>query len=80
MELKEERVKRWLVHFGLLKNEKAWKHSHVSGHGSGDQIKRIIEGVDAKSLIPIHTEHEEYHKKWHDNVTEVEPGGSIALN
>lgn len=43
MELKEERVKRWLMHLGLLADEDAWTHSHVSGHGSGDQIKRIIE-------------------------------------
>ncbi|WP_415280817.1 MBL fold metallo-hydrolase [Candidatus Nitrososphaera sp. FF02] len=79
MELKEERVKRWLVHFGLLKNEKAWKHSHVSGHGSGDQIKHVIEGSNAKTLIPIHTEHEEYHKKWHNNVVETAFGGSLSI-
>jgi ribonuclease J len=36
MELKEERVKRWLSHFNLISSEKDWNHSHVSGHGSGD--------------------------------------------
>jgi mRNA degradation ribonuclease J1/J2 len=43
----------------------------VSGHGSGDQIRKVIEGSKSKTLIPIHTEHEEYHKKWHSNVKEV---------
>jgi mRNA degradation ribonuclease J1/J2 len=38
---------------------------HVSGHGSGDQIKKIIEESNSKMLVPVHTEHEEYHKKWH---------------
>jgi ribonuclease J len=80
MELKEEKVKRWLAHFGLISSEKDWNHSHVSGHGSGDQIKRVIDGTKAKSLIPIHTEHEEYHMKWHRNVISVEANGSLALN
>lgn len=71
MAFKEERVKRWLVHFGLLFSEDDWERSHVSGHGSGDQIRRVIEGSNAKTLIPIHTEHEEYHKKWHGDVKQV---------
>lgn len=79
MEFKEERVKRWLAHFGLLSREKDWNHSHVSGHGSGDQIKKTIEGANAKTVVPIHTEHEEYHKKWHRNVREVTMNGSIEL-
>ncbi len=79
MELDQRRVKRWLLHFGLLNKESEWNQIHVSGHGSGDQIKRVIEGSLAKKLVPIHTEHEEYHKKWHDNVMQVEGTGSIEL-
>ncbi len=79
MELKEERVKRWIAHFGLIASEKDWSHIHVSGHGSGDQLKKVIEGAKAKSLVPIHTEHEEYHKKWHNQVIEVEVNKSIEL-
>jgi mRNA degradation ribonuclease J1/J2 len=71
MELKEERVKRWIIHFNLISREDQWTHSHVSGHGSGDQIKKVIDGSKSKTLIPIHTEHEEYHKKWHPRVKEV---------
>lgn len=79
MELKEERVKRWLAHFNLISSEKDWNHSHVSGHGSGDQIRKIIQYSEAKKLVPIHTEHEEYHKKWHSNVIEVSEYASISL-
>jgi ribonuclease J len=71
MELDQLRVKRWLIHFGLLKKNEEWTHIHVSGHGSGDQIRKMIEGSKPKTLIPIHTEHEEYHKKWHPKVKEV---------
>jgi ribonuclease J len=79
MELDQRRVKRWLVHFGLLRKEDAWHHIHVSGHGSGDQIKKIVDGSKAKCLVPVHTEHEEFHKKWHNNMKEVQLNDSISL-
>lgn len=79
MKLDQERVKRWLLHFSLIKNEEHWNHIHVSGHGSGDQIKRIIEGSNSKLLVPVHTENEEFHKKWHNNVMEVLLNDSINL-
>jgi len=79
MKLDQDRVKRWLIHFGLIKNESEWNHIHVSGHGSGDQIKKIIEESNSKKLIPIHTEHEEFHRKWHPQVEEVMLNDSIYL-
>ena len=79
MKLDQERVKRWLIHFRLIKNESEWNHIHVSGHGSGDQIKKIIEGSKSKSLVPIHTEHEEFHRKWHPQVKQVQLNDSIYL-
>jgi len=63
MELKEEQVKNWFIHFGVLKKDENWHQIHVSGHGDGTQIKRVIESSNSKKLIPIHTQHEEYHKK-----------------
>ena len=82
MELDIERIKNWYRHFGLISSEKEWHQIHVSGHGSGDQIKRVIEGSNAKVLIPIHTstskddsgriiDNEDYHRKWHPNVHSV---------
>ena len=55
MELNIERIRNWYRHFGLISKEKDWHQIHVSGHGSGDQIKRVIDGSNAKLLIPIHT-------------------------
>lgn len=79
MELKEEQIKNWFVHFGVLKKDQDWHQIHVSGHGDGTQIKHVIEGSNVKKLIPIHTLHEEYHKKWHKNVQSVNQHDSISM-
>jgi ribonuclease J len=59
--LDQERVKRWLVYFGLVKEEFDWYHIHVSGHGSRDQLQHIVKNSNTRKLIPIHTENEEYY-------------------
>jgi ribonuclease J len=79
MELKEDQVKNWFVHFGVLKREQDWHQIHVSGHGDGEQIKYVVENTRAKSLIPIHTVHDEYHKKWHENVHSVNQHDSVRV-
>jgi len=81
MEFKEKKIKNWFTKFGLISSEKQWHQVHVSGHGDGVQIKQVIDGANAKKLIPIHTDpkNEVYHKKWHDNVTTVNLGDSVTL-
>ena len=79
MEIKEDQVKNWFVHFGVIKKEDNWHQIHVSGHGDGEQIKHVVENTNAKTLIPIHTVHDEYHKKWHMNVKTVNQHGQYYL-
>lgn len=79
MELKEEQIKNWLGHFGLITKERQWHQVHVSGHGDQGQIKKVVKETKSKKLIPIHTEHEEYHKKWHPNVKSVNQSDSVKL-
>lgn len=79
MRLDHARIKRWLVHFGLLKKEENWSVTHVSGHGSRDQIKHVVQETKAKNLVPIHTVHEEYFNKWHDSVLTVELNKTLSL-
>ena len=52
---------------------------HSSSHGDGTQIKRVIDGANAKKLIPIHTQYEEYHQKWHKNVQSVNQHESMSM-
>lgn len=79
MEIKNLQIKNWFIHFGIVKKESDWNSIHVSGHGDGEQIKYIIENSNAKKLIPIHTEKDEYHKKWHTNVNSVSLGSTFSL-
>lgn len=81
MEFKQKRIENWFTRFGLISSEKHWHQIHVSGHGDGEQIKNVIDGANAKKLIPIHTEpgNEEYHKKWHKNVETVNQNDSVRV-
>jgi len=79
MEIKEDQVKNWFVHFGVLKREDDWHQIHVSGHGDGEQIKYVIDNTNAKSIVPIHTVKDEYHKKWHSNVKSVNQHDLVSL-
>ena len=80
MVLQHEVIKNWLQHFGLIGKERDWHQVHVSGHGDGEQIKHVIDGANAKTLIPIHTQHDEYHKKWHSNVHTVSKSDTYELS
>ena len=71
MELKEEQIKNWFERFGVISKERDWHQEHVSGHGDSEQLMRVIDGANAKKLIPIHTTHDEYHQRMHPNVHTV---------
>ena len=77
--LDQIKVKKWLSHFGLLNNVDDWYQVHVSGHGSQDQLKKIVQDSNSKRVIPVHTENEDYYYKWHNNVTTVNIDDSIEL-
>jgi ribonuclease J len=80
MKFDQERIKRWLIHFGLISEDVAWNTVHVSGHGTGDQIKKVIEGANSETIIPIHTEHEELFDTMHSNVRKVRLNEKLEIN
>ena len=79
MEIKEEQIKNWFEHFGIISRERDWHQIHVSGHGDSTQIMHVIDGAQAKKLIPIHTQHDEYHKRMHPSVETVSKDGTYSL-
>lgn len=80
MKFDQERIKRWLIHFGLISNDGAWNTIHVSGHGTGDQIQKVIEGSAPGTLVPIHTEHEDLFDALHSNVRKVRLDEKIDIS
>ena len=62
MEIDEEKMMNWLNKFGVeyLSDEKngkkTFKRAHVSGHISRPELKELIEKINPKTIIPIHTE------------------------
>lgn len=80
MEINHRRVKKWLDHFGIGGGKGGWAtHSHVSGHGTGDQIAKIVKDANPKSVIPIHTEVQRMFKALHKNVRLVRRGSKRTL-
>jgi ribonuclease J len=59
----EERLNNWLDYFRVIKY-----HYHASGHACGPDIRRLVEQVKPKRLMPIHTEHKELFEQFHNNV------------
>jgi len=66
----------WLQHFGL-----GFHQIHASGHCPSKDLARIINRVQPKRLIPVHTEHPELFKKLFNNVDVqiVEKGNPYSL-
>jgi ribonuclease J len=50
-EIDEERTRTWLAKYGLQK-----VHCHCSGHGSGIELANIVNKINPKIIVPIHTE------------------------
>jgi ribonuclease J len=70
MELDLKKVENWLAHFGLY----PYTHIHASGHLNYDEIKDVVQAVQPKVLIPVHTQHAEVFRNFHDNVILPEKG------
>ncbi len=51
-EISEERTRQWMLKFGL-----EVIHSHSSGHASGLELMEVVNEINPKAIIPIHTEH-----------------------
>ncbi|MFA5364308.1 MAG: MBL fold metallo-hydrolase RNA specificity domain-containing protein [Candidatus Bathyarchaeia archaeon] len=60
MELSGKRLLRWLKQFDINASN-GWKpyQIHASGHASGPELQEMIDKIQPKLLIPVHTEHPE---------------------
>jgi ribonuclease J len=74
MELDLKKIENWLTHFGLF----PYTQIHASGHLNYDDIQEVVDAVRPKVLIPVHTQHPEIFKNFHDDV--ILPRVGAALN
>ncbi|HEY6331756.1 MAG TPA: ribonuclease J, partial [Blastocatellia bacterium] len=54
---------------------------HVSGHGSQEDLRILIEAVRPKFLVPIHGEYRQLyrHKEWAESIGVVSPGNIVII-
>ncbi|BAZ96844.1 MBL fold metallo-hydrolase [Dehalococcoides mccartyi] len=72
MELSFRRLMKW-IELCELKLE----YAHTSGHMYQQDIERLVSEIDAKLVIPIHTEHPELFKNWVSEIRVPHTGESI---
>ena len=57
-----------------LKESSNWVYAHTSGHADLPALKKFASAIDAKKLIPIHTEYKEEFEKYFENVAILNDG------
>ncbi|KXB05596.1 hypothetical protein AKJ50_00490 [candidate division MSBL1 archaeon SCGC-AAA382A13] len=69
MELSEKRLINWLRHFNINEgNNHEPLQIHASGHACGPEIQDMIDTIEPKKLIPIHTESPQMFENSHGEV------------
>ncbi|MGZ4908362.1 MAG: MBL fold metallo-hydrolase RNA specificity domain-containing protein [Halobacteriota archaeon] len=75
IELDLKKVENWLTHFGLY----PYTQIHASGHLSYDEIRDVVETVQPKTLIPVHTQCPDVFRNFYDNVVLPQKGIDIQI-
>ena len=74
-EVDEDRIRSWMEIFGLER-----VHVHCSGHASASELVRIVNRINPKRVVPIHTESANTFKVFFaERVTKAEQGRGIEL-
>jgi len=51
-EREETLIRNWVRHVGFR-----YAQLHASGHAPGEEVGQLVEGIAAKKVVPVHTEH-----------------------
>jgi ribonuclease J len=69
MEIDETKMINWLDFFNInydfemKREQKIFVRRHVSGHASKPELKELIERINPKTIIPVHTTNSEFFEK-----------------
>jgi len=75
MMIEKKRADNWLKHFGLY----PYHQIHCSGHASGSELREMIEIIQPKVLIPVHTEKPHLFKNFYKNVKIANLGKTLRF-
>jgi ribonuclease J len=73
-DLDKEVMHRWLNHFDL-----EFHQIHASGHCPRQHLKKVVDKIEPKQIMPVHTEHPEIFKQLFRNVKVVIPQKEKAI-
>lgn len=68
----EKLTKHWIERFGLNKPKNNVIYHHNSGHSDKEDLKKIVDKIKPKKIVPIHTTNAEEFTKWDYNVQNIE--------
>ncbi len=74
LELDEQRVLNWMGRFGL-----EMVQAHASGHASGEDLRLIVDELEPRVVVPIHTEAPEAFRAFHRDVRPPVLGQAMDL-
>ena len=74
MELSFARLRHWLDLCGLK-----LEYAHTSGHMHQPDVVRFVSEINAKVVIPIHTEHPTLFRQWANDVRIVQYGETLEF-
>ncbi|HXW36537.1 MAG TPA: MBL fold metallo-hydrolase [Nitrososphaerales archaeon] len=73
-EKEETVVRNWIEHLGF-----SYHQIHASGHAPMSEVKGLVEAIDAKVVVPVHTEHPELFRDFAKRVVEPQKGSAIPV-
>lgn len=80
MELSEDRLTNWLQHFDInADHDHEPIQIHASGHAAGSEIQEMINKIEPRTLMPIHTEHPELFKNPSGKIIDPTEGVEITF-
>jgi ribonuclease J len=80
MELSEDRLTNWLECFGInADRDHEPIQIHASGHAAGPEIREMIDKIEPRTLVPIHTEHPEAFENPHGDIVEPSIGSEFSV-
>lgn len=75
--LKEKPMEEMLSY--IKKNQMDFQCVHTSGHASVDTLRKVVDTVSPKVIIPIHSFHSDQYVKLGDNICELRDGETYAV-